>query len=57
MCELSSFVKGQKKIVAETDWDWGCRDDWEIPEGTVWETITGDPPSKEYFHSTRWTPS
>jgi hypothetical protein len=21
MCELSSFVKGQKKIVAETDWD------------------------------------
>jgi hypothetical protein len=46
MCDLAAFIKSQQQIVEETDWDWGCEGVWDVPEGSAWETITGDPPSK-----------
>jgi hypothetical protein len=44
MCSVSTFVEAQKQISRETDWDWGCHGDWEVPPGTAWNTTTGDPP-------------
>ena len=32
----------QKKIIGNTDWEWICEGEWDVPEG--WETTTGDAP-------------
>ena len=45
LCDLDAFIKAEKQIVEEVDWDWGCLGDWVIPEGG-WETVAGDPPAK-----------
>jgi len=44
MCPIPTFVAAQKKIIAETDWDWACHGDWEVPAGHEWNTTTGDVP-------------
>jgi hypothetical protein len=46
MCPVSAFVAAQKKIIANTDWDWACNGDWKIPAGHDWNTTTGDVPSR-----------
>ncbi|KAI0928198.1 hypothetical protein AcW2_004285 [Taiwanofungus camphoratus] len=45
MCPLSTFVEAQKAIIQETDWNYGCYGDWEVPAGPAWNTTTGSPPS------------
>ncbi|CCM02907.1 uncharacterized protein FIBRA_05021 [Fibroporia radiculosa] len=45
MCSLATFVEAQKEIIEETDWEYGCHGDWEIPAGPAWNTTTGSPPS------------
>src|SRR5216683_2792026 len=42
MCPIPAFVAAQKKIIANTDWDWACNGDWEVPAGHDWNTTTGD---------------
>jgi len=46
LCPIPAFVAAQKKIIANTDWDWVCHGDWEVPAGNEWNTTTGDAPSK-----------
>ncbi|KAG6909600.1 hypothetical protein DXG01_016639 [Tephrocybe rancida] len=46
MCPVDTFVKAQTKLLAETDWDWGCNGDWTVPEGPKWNTTTGSPPER-----------
>jgi hypothetical protein len=46
MCAVDAFVEAQKEIIGQTDWEYGCDGDWEIPEGTKWNTTTGDPPAQ-----------
>ena len=47
MCPLDVFVAAQKKTIAETDWNWDCHGDWEVPSGPEWETLTGSPPARQ----------
>ena len=42
MCDVGKFVEAQKKIIGNTDWEWICEGEWDVPEG--WETVTGDAP-------------
>lgn len=42
LCAVPKFVDAQKKIIANTDWEYACEAEWDIPEG--WYTTTGDPP-------------
>jgi hypothetical protein len=44
MCPIPAFVAAQKKIIAQTDWNWACHGDWEVPAGHEWNTTTGDAP-------------
>jgi hypothetical protein len=44
MCAIDAFVQGQREIIAHTDWLYVCHGDWKVPEGTQWNTTTGDPP-------------
>jgi hypothetical protein len=44
MCAVDTFVKAQKEIIAQTDWHYDCHGNWTVPEGTQWNTTTGDPP-------------
>ncbi|KAH9966467.1 phosphoglycerate mutase-like protein [Russula dissimulans] len=46
LCPIPAFVAAQKNIIANTDWDWVCHGDWEVPAGNEWNTTTGDAPSK-----------
>jgi len=46
MCPIPTFVAAQKKIIANTDWNWACHGDWEVPAGRDWNTTTGEPPSR-----------
>ncbi|TFK34874.1 histidine phosphatase superfamily [Crucibulum laeve] len=46
MCPVDTFVNAQKEIIANTDWQWDCHGDWTVPEGTEWETVTGDAPKR-----------
>ncbi|KAL0571706.1 hypothetical protein V5O48_010246 [Marasmius crinis-equi] len=46
MCPVETFVRAQKKLLDGVDWDWACHGEWDLPEGTGWETVTGDPPVK-----------
>jgi hypothetical protein len=45
LCALDKFVDGQKEMIKETSWDWGCHGDWEVPVGDQWETMNGYPPA------------
>ncbi|KAG8901417.1 hypothetical protein FRC01_009854 [Tulasnella sp. 417] len=47
LCPVDTFVQAQKKIISETDWEWGCCGDWDVLPGTGWNTTTGDSPSRE----------
>ncbi|KAG6828355.1 hypothetical protein H0H92_008243 [Tricholoma furcatifolium] len=44
MCPVDAFVKAQKAILAEIDWDYECKGNWTVPEGPEWTTTTGTPP-------------
>ena len=44
MCSVDTFVAAQKKIIAETDWNYDCYGDWTVPQGAEWNTTTGDAP-------------
>jgi hypothetical protein len=44
MCPVNTFVEAQKQIIAQTDWNYVCHGDWDVPEGPQWNTTTGDPP-------------
>ncbi|TDL20712.1 phosphoglycerate mutase-like protein [Rickenella mellea] len=44
MCKVDTFVAAQKRMIAETDWNYDCYGDWEVPPGTAWNTTTGSPP-------------
>jgi len=44
MCPLNTFVEAQKQNIAQTDWNYICHGDWDVPEGPQWNTTTGDPP-------------
>lgn len=46
MCPVDTFVEAQKKIIRETDWEWGCHGDWQVPQGPAWNTTTGSPPPR-----------
>ncbi|TFY59888.1 hypothetical protein EVJ58_g5495 [Rhodofomes roseus] len=46
MCPVDTFVAAQKEIIQETDWEWGCHGDWEVPQGPAWNTTTGSPPPR-----------
>lgn len=47
LCPLDTFIASQKKLLEKSDWDWTCHGNWTVPEGDAWQTITGDPPSRE----------
>jgi len=46
MCPVDAFVAAQKEIIGDTDFVYECLGDWEVPEGTAWNTTTGSPPLK-----------
>ncbi|KZT22884.1 phosphoglycerate mutase-like protein [Neolentinus lepideus HHB14362 ss-1] len=46
MCSVDTFVEAQREIIAETDWEWGCHGEWTVPEGSGWNTTTGEPPRR-----------
>ncbi|KAG8816240.1 hypothetical protein FRC18_001111 [Serendipita sp. 400] len=50
MCPVTTFIKAQKKLVEGSDWQWTCHGNWTVPEGDAWQTITGDPPTREDSH-------
>ncbi|KAF8452345.1 histidine phosphatase superfamily [Boletus edulis BED1] len=41
LCPLQTFIEAQKATIREVDWKWGCSGDWEVPEGSTWETLGG----------------
>ncbi|KAG8911528.1 hypothetical protein FRC00_006334 [Tulasnella sp. 408] len=47
LCPVDTFVRAQKKIISETDWEWGCCGDWDVLPGTGWNTTTGDTPRRD----------
>jgi len=47
MCPVETFVKAHKETIGDSDWNWECHGDWEIPPGTDWVTTTGTPPKKQ----------
>ncbi|PCH38306.1 phosphoglycerate mutase-like protein [Wolfiporia cocos MD-104 SS10] len=47
MCPLATFVGAQKEIIQETDWEYVCHGDWEVPAGPAWNTTTGSPPPRQ----------
>ncbi|KAH9951980.1 phosphoglycerate mutase-like protein [Amylocystis lapponica] len=46
MCPVATFIEAQKQIIAETDWEYVCHGDWEVPAGPAWNTTTGCPPAQ-----------
>jgi len=46
MCPVDTFVGAMREIIKNTDWNWDCHGDWEVPPGTEWNTTTGDPPKR-----------
>ncbi|TFK45691.1 phosphoglycerate mutase-like protein [Heliocybe sulcata] len=46
MCPVDVFVDAQREIIKETEWEWGCYGEWEVPAGTAWNTTTGEPPRR-----------
>ncbi|EIW74055.1 phosphoglycerate mutase-like protein [Coniophora puteana RWD-64-598 SS2] len=51
MCPVDVFAEGQRRTISETDWDWACHGNWEVPAGEAWETVTGAAPGREYEKS------
>jgi len=46
MCSLSTFIEAQREMSKNTDWEWGCHGDWDVPPGNEWNTTTGYPPEQ-----------
>jgi len=46
MCPVDTFVAAEKKVIEETDWNWVCHGEWEVPPGPLWNTTTGDAPAR-----------
>lgn len=46
LCPVDGFVDSLKEIIQETDFAWGCRGEWELPDGDAWQTVNGSPPPK-----------
>ena len=46
MCPVEAFVEAMRENIKNTDWDWHCDGDWEVPPGDQWNTTTGDPPKR-----------
>ncbi|KAF9453707.1 phytase [Macrolepiota fuliginosa MF-IS2] len=46
MCPLETFIEAMRENIKNTDWNWDCHGDWTVPEGTQWNTTTGDPPKR-----------
>ncbi|KAK0243834.1 phosphoglycerate mutase-like protein [Armillaria nabsnona] len=44
MCPVETFVAAQKELIDKVDWVYDCFDEWDVPEGPAWETVTGDSP-------------
>ncbi|KAG5727396.1 3-phytase A [Termitomyces sp. T112] len=44
MCPVDTFVKAQKELLLETDWEYDCFGNWTVPEGDAWNTTIGSPP-------------
>ncbi|THU80110.1 phosphoglycerate mutase-like protein [Dendrothele bispora CBS 962.96] len=44
MCPVDAFVKSQKKLMENLDWEYDCYTEFDIPDGPGWETTTGDSP-------------
>lgn len=44
LCPVATFVEAMKEMIKDTDWEWACHGDWEVPEGDAWHTTTGYPP-------------
>lgn len=47
MCPVDTFVKAQKELLLETDWEYDCFADWTVPEGDAWNTTIGSPPKPQ----------
>lgn len=48
MCSVNAFTEAQKTIIANTDWNWACHGDWDVPAGQEWNTTTGDAPGVKW---------
>lgn len=46
MCPVETFVEAMRENIQNTDWNWHCNGDWEVPPGDLWNTTTGDPPKQ-----------
>ncbi len=44
MCPVETFVAAQKELIDKVDWVYDCFEEWDVPEGPAWETVTGDSP-------------
>ncbi|KAG6866431.1 hypothetical protein C0993_007537, partial [Termitomyces sp. T159_Od127] len=44
MCPVDTFVKAQKELLLETDWEYDCFGNWTVPNGDAWNTTIGSPP-------------
>lgn len=53
MCPLPAFIKAQKELLADVDWEWECHGEWELPAGKAWNTTTGRPPPRPQGESVR----
>lgn len=46
LCPVDGFVDSLKEIIQETDFAWGCRGEYDLPDGDAWQTVNGTPPAK-----------
>lgn len=46
MCPVDTFVKAQQELLEETDWNYDCDGNWNVPEGDKWTTTNGSPPKQ-----------
>lgn len=51
MCPLPAFIEAQQETIRGTDWAWGCHGDWELPQGSAWNSTTGDAPQAYNSHN------
>lgn len=46
LCAVDDFVAAQRANLAQVDYDWACRGEWDVPPGPEWNTTVGMPPPK-----------
>lgn len=46
LCPVDGFVNSLKEIIQETDFEWGCSGNYDLPDGNEWQTLNGVPPPK-----------